>query len=356
MKKILRPYQIKAIDSICDGFNKDKKQLCVLPTGSGKTVIFSNIIKKLKCKTLIIAHTKELIEQISKTLSIECDGITHQIYKSRGKYESEVIICSIQSAIRKGSLKNLKNQEFDLLVIDECHRSCSKSYRKIIDYLGFNNKKLLGVTATPFRTDSQSVYEIFGFPTFSMSIINMIEEGFIVDFSGYRIKTNISIHGIRKSKGDFISSKLDSIINVKNRNQIIINEYAKLASGEKTIAFCVSIKHAQDLKKEFLLRGISCENIDGKMSFFKRKNILERFKNGDIKVITNCNLLTEGFDEPSVSCLLMCRPTISKSLYIQMIGRGSRLYPDKNLCKVIEFTDNDFDVCNIASLCREFAC
>ena len=350
MKKQLRPYQENAISSIVNGFTNKYKQLCVLPTGSGKTVIFSNVIKKLQTKTLIVAHTTEILDQIINTLQHECPELSCQRYNSTKKMNSDIVVCSIQSCTRKKSFDRIDNYNFDLLIVDECHRSCAKGYRKVIDGLGFHNKKLLGVTATPFRTDKQDIYEIFGFPSFKISLIEMIKEGFLVDFKGYRVKTGVSINGIRKAQGDFISSKLSPIINVKKRNELIVNEYIKLSKDKKALAFCVSVKHAIELKEEFLKSGIRCEALYGEMSPILRKKNLKSFKDGDIDVLTNCQILTEGFDEPSIETLLMCRPTMSKALYTQMIGRGSRIYPGKKICNVIEFTDNDFDVCCLESL------
>lgn len=301
MKKILRPYQQQALDSIIKEFETKNKQLCVLPTGSGKTVLFSHLIEKLKLKTLIIAHTTELIDQIHSTIQKECFLMKSEIYNWPCKLKKDVIVCSFQSAIRESTLQRLSTNDFDLLIIDECHRSASNGYRQIIDRLGFAHKKLLGFTATPFRTDGQSIYSIFGFPSFTKSIIEMIHEGYLVDYLGYKVSTNVSIHGISKQKGDFVSTKLESVINVKNRNQLIVKEYFKIAPNEKALAFCTSVKHAYDLKKEFLENGISCEAIEGKMDKELRKEVLSKFKEGRIKVITNFNVLTEGFDEPSIT-------------------------------------------------------
>lgn len=178
----------------------------------------------------------------------------------------------------------------------------------------------------------------------------MIEEKYLCDFRGYKVKTKISLQSIRKKKGDFVAQALSAVINVESRNKLIVEQYQKLAPGSKAIAFCVTVRHAKQLCEEFMLRGIRCECLHSDMVDVTRRKILSQFKSGEIKVLTNCNLLTEGFDEPSITCLLMCRPTMSKGLYTQMIGRGSRIFPGKKECIVIEFTDNDFDVCDMSSL------
>jgi len=349
MKFTLRPYQKECLDTLIKGFSKKNKQLCVLPTGSGKTVVMCQLVEKLNLKTLIIAHTQELLSQIYSTLLKFYPANEVGIYHYK-KATPRICVASFQCATYKSTESRLAEMDFDLMIIDECHRTASKGYRKIIDSLGFNKKKLLGFTATPFRTDGQSIYEIFGQPSYQMSIVEMINEKFLVDFVGYRVKTNVSLKGVRKQKGDFTATQLEPVINVKSRNDIIVNQFKRICPHDKTIAFCVSVRHAEDLKKTFCDNGISCEAIYGKMTKENRKRILERFRDGEIKVLTNCNLLTEGFDEPSVTALLMCRPTCSKGLYLQMIGRGSRLFPGKESCKVIEFTDNVFDACSIEDI------
>ena len=349
-KTILRDYQLEAVQEICEGFQHKNKQLCVLPTGSGKTVVFSNVVGNLRKKTLIVAHTSELINQIKSSISREVVDMSCDIYHYSYHLNSDVVICSFHSAIMGKTLEKLKNQNFELLIIDECHRAACKGYKKIISKLGFENKNLLGVTATPFRTDKKSVYEIFGLPTFEIDILEMIGKNFLCDFKGYRIKTDTSLKGLRTQHGDFQASKLEPVINTANRNSLIVESYMKVSPNEKALCFCSGVQHAKDLRDEFRRRGISCESMSGRMGKQSRKDVIRNFKEGKIQVLTNCNILTEGFDEPSITSLIMARPTMSKTLYMQMIGRGSRTFPGKKFCKVIEFTDNHFDVCSIEDI------
>lgn len=298
--------------------------MIVVPTGGGKTVIFSHIIQHLNLKTLVIAHTKELISQCRKTL----DRI--------GVLNTDVF------SIQKVSMKRHKLDNYKLLIVDECHRTGASSYMKLINEIP--NAKVIGVTATPFRHDGIKLKEIFGSRISPLNMMDMINDKLLSDFEGYRIKTNISLKGLKKSNGDLIASQLCSVINVKNRNELIVKEYTKISPGEKALCFAVNIAHSDELAKEFCNAGISASSVHGKTSKTERNQSLKNFKEGKIKILVNCQLLTEGFDEPSISCLLLARPTCSKVLYSQMIGRGSRLYPGKEVCKVIEFTDNDYDV------------
>lgn len=350
MKSILRPYQEEAISSILKTFESENSQMCVLPTGSGKTVIFSNIIGKLKLKTLVIAHTRELLFQCKKTLEREVDSISCEVFDFKSNLDKDVTICSFQSGIRSKNLIRFKKLDFDLLIIDECHRSACKGYRKIIDELGFSEKKLIGFTATPFRTDKKDINEIFKVISYEKDISSMINEGYLCDFVGFSVKTKIKIKGNILRRGDFSCLNLEPIINTEQRNNVIVSQWIKIANNEKTIGFCISIHHAKCLEKVFIEKGISCCHISGNTPKKKRERILKEFSDGKIKVLLNCKILTEGFDEPSVSCILMCRPTCSRGLYIQMIGRGGRLFNKKTHCKVIDFTDNHNNIFKISNL------
>lgn len=330
----LRIYQKNAITAALSSFSFNKRHLIVLPTGSGKTVVFMQIAKRSSLKTLVVAHTKEIISQASQRVS-ELKLV-------------DIDVLSIQKASSTSFLKNLPSLGYELLIIDECHRSHANSYKKLIERFG--DRHVLGVTATPFRTDKKTLSSIFGAPVFELHLLEMIDQGFLCDFTGYKISTSVSLNNVRKNRGDFSERNLSAVVNVANRNQLIVQEYKNLARTDKALCFCADVSHAVDLRNEFIAQGISCEAIHGKLPNTSRKNILSDFKSGKIQVLTNCQVLTEGFNEPSISCLIMARPTCSKVLYMQMIGRGSRVWPGKETCKVIEFTDNDFDVCHMEEL------
>ena len=333
----LRDYQERAVSETIKGFNKSNKQLIVLPTGSGKTFVIWNIIKRLGVKAVVFVNTKEILQHTIAT------GEKHF-----PELQDRAKVSTIQSAMYTKKLAQLSSEDYELIIVDECHHSAASSYRKILDTLNVKDKRLIGCTATPFRKDGQSIYDLFGQPNFTMTIEELIEMGYLCDLQGYRIMTNCSLAGVRKQKGDFQRNQLESVINTKNRNLLIVNEYLKLAPGEQAIAFCVSVKHAFELREEFLARGVYCEVIHGGMKDTERKGFLKLFERGKIEVLANCQILTEGFDAPYVRTLLMARPTCSKTLYTQMIGRGARTFPGKDHCKVLEFTDNNFSVFDLS--------
>lgn len=326
----LYPYQQKIFDEAVLKFKETNRMMIVIPTGGGKTVVFCSLCKKFGVKSLIVAHTKELISQCENTL------------RKMNIKNADVM------TIQKLHYYQYSVDDYEFLIIDECHRSASPSYVKLIEK--FHQKKLLGVTATPFRSDGKWLFDLFGEKISPLSLVDMIKDGLLSDFEGYRVKTNVSLKGVNTKEGDFLSSRLSSAINVRNRNEIIVNEYKKISPGEKALCFAASILHSQEIAKEFTRQGIPCASVNGELTKKQRSEYIQSFKNGDLKVLVSCQILTEGFDEPSITCLLMARPTLSKVLYMQMIGRGSRLYPGKNVCKVIEFTDNDYDVTSLEEL------
>ncbi len=330
----LRGYQKAAIEAVIKASSSSKRHLLVMPTGSGKTVVFCKIAEYFGAKTLVISHTTELVSQAARMAkALRIDGI-----ESR----------SIQSLLSEESLRIVRDGGFELLVIDECHRAPAASYLKVIEAI--RPKHLLGVTATPFRTDLKKLSSVFGSATYSVPLPDLIEQGHLCDFMGYRIKTSVDLSKIKRIRGDFENKGLTSVVNVKNRNEIIVSKYKEICGDEKALCFCTSLQHCADLCFEFNERGINAAVIHGNLSRQQRADRLKYFKEGQIRVLLSCQILTEGFDEPSITSLIMARPTCSKTLYMQMIGRGSRKHPGKAHCKVLEFTDNAFDVCCLEDL------
>lgn len=333
----LRPYQEKAISNIIAGYsNKKLSQLLVLPTGAGKTIIFSNVIKILNKKTLIISNRDNLKNQIREV----CDSVCPNLVTS----------CTIQMVHRNENLEKIKNAGFEFLIIDEAHHAASISYEELINYFKKEKKPILGCTATPFRLDNKSVYKIFKNVPYESTIIDLIDDGYLTDIKGLRIKTDIDIDSVHVSRGEFKLNQLSKLVNIKYRNELICDFYKKFLLSKKTIAFCVDIKHCEELKKEFICHGIGCKAVHGKLSGTTNKKTLMEFKNGDVGIITTCQLLTEGFDEPSIESVIMARPTKSCGLYIQMIGRGLRTFPGKKECIIAEFTDNCHNICDFSTL------
>lgn len=342
-----REYQLEALEAVdlhrSKGINR---QLISLPTGTGKTVVFSLIAKQINTKTLVLAHSEELINQAVSKFQTVWPGVDIGVCKAeRDEIGAQVVVASVQTATRDRRLQRLKEQGFGLLIIDEAHHSAAPSYENVIRELGFfdedNNRLLVGVTATPKRGDGIGLKKVFQEIVFERSISTMIKAGYLAPLVGMQVHTRIELQYVGIRNGDFISSELSRIVNTSDRNQLIVDNYGLYAGDrKKALAFCVDVQHAKDLAETFTRNGIPAKAVYGAMSDDERKETLAAFSNGEYSVLTNCQLLTEGFDEPSIDCVIMGRPTQSTALFTQMIGRGTRTFPLKKNCLVLDFTDN----------------
>lgn len=342
-----REYQSEALEAVSEyRANGITRQLISLPTGCGKTVVFALLAKEINVKTLVIAHTEELIKQAVSKFRVVWPEVDIGIVKAESDdTDAQVVVASIQTASKPKRLAKLKEQGFGLMIVDEAHHATAASYATVIEELGFlqdqTDKLLVGVTATPKRSDGVGLGVIFQEIVFERSMHTMIRSGYLSPLVGKQVFTKVELARVGMSKGDFIASELSKVVNTPERNRLIVDNYTEYALDRtKALAFCVDVQHAKDLAAAFQEKGISAEAVYGAMSDEERANVLEGFVKGDYSVLTNCQLLTEGFDEPSIDCVIMGRPTQSTSLFTQMIGRGTRTFPLKQNCLVLDFTDN----------------
>jgi hypothetical protein len=270
----------------------------------------------------------------------------------RDDIEHDIVIGSVQSCCRPKRLERIRQQNFGLLLIDEAHHATTDSYLNIIDAIGFDDatKLLLGVTATPNRSDNQKLGDVFDKVTFSRSIATMIKANYLSPAVGRRILTNFSLQNVGTRNGEFILEDLAEAVNTAERNAFIARKYKEHASERKGVAFCADVQHCQDLAEAFRQEGIAAEAIWGDMAAEERKSIVSRLKEGTTQVAMSCGVLCEGFDEPSISCIAMARPTKSQPLYIQCVGRGLRTCPGKSNCLVLDFTDSGHNLDSMMSL------
>lgn len=275
----------------------------------------------------------------------------NEMIADRNEIQNQVVTGSIQSCYRPQRLAMLKEQGFDLLMIDEAHHSVADSYQSIINELGFNqndrSKLLIGVTATPDRAGLGSVFDKI---TFSRSIGTMIKAGYLSPVTGRKILTNLVLNRIQINKGDFCISELSELVNTTDRNNFIVEKFKEYALERKTVAFCCDVQHCKDLSDAFKAHGLRAAAVWGDMPHIERERALSSLKSGRIQVITSCGILTEGYDEPTINAIIMARPTRSRSLYIQCVGRGLRLYPSKQDCLVLDFSDKHHNLDGIMSL------
>ena len=340
----LRDYQLEAIDTIYETFKTDFFQFIELPTGSGKTITFLSYAKRYHIRTLVIVPSRELLKQVAETALLFYEP--WEISRKGDRYDEEpgkIHICTIQS-IRGHYLNYLAGNRFDITVIDEAHHSQASSYKRFIKLRSkiFHERdmKILGVTATPDRTDGQLLKEILGKCSFKLSIEELIKRGHLSDVEGFSVKTNIDLSYVHDHNRDFSLNQLYKKLCVESRNNMILELVKDEMEGRKTIIFCINIAHSKQISSLLNSYGIASHHIDGKMGCEQRSTILSAFKAGEISALCNCQLLTEGFDEPSIDGVILARPTRSRSLFMQMIGRGLRLSPGKKNCKILDIVDN----------------
>ncbi len=360
----LRPYQEEAIHAVESALSRGiRRQLIQLPTGCGKTVIFCSVLSQMNLPCMVIAHRQELLSQAKETALKWKSTQNPKIYGEEPIADSSLLISSIQLATQPKRLEFLKQFSPKVIVFDEAHHAPASSYRLLLDELDFdsNGVLLLGVSATPTRLDGLGMNNVFTDLVYSKNIVDMIELGYLCPVKADLIRTGIDLsqfddkplfykdkttlpesydHGAAQEK-DLNDKAVAAAIDTDRRNEIIVKSYIERCCDRKhTMAFCADVNHSISLAKMFEAHGVPAKASFGSMSQETRSENLQLFRDGKIKVLTNCNLYTEGFDFPALDCILMTRPTKSKALYTQCVGRGTRKYPGKNDCYVLDFRDD----------------
>jgi len=347
----LRPYQSEALQNVYKAYKDGKRRVIVsLPTGTGKTVVFAHFPRffKMKKRLLVLAHREELLLQAcEKFLKVDPElkvGIEQSA--SRAPADSKVVVASVATLGRAGSarLRQLNPEEFFLIVVDEAHHAVAPTYRNIFEHFGLfdsnTQRYLVGFTATPRRGDKKGLGAVFEDVCYARDLREMIAERYLCPITGWRIDSAISLDNVRVRRGDFVERDLAVAVNTSDRNSLLVNAYKQYAKWGRAIIFCVDVAHAQDVCGTFNAAGIRTAAVWGDMPREDRRETLARFSQGDIRVVTNCVVLTEGFDEPRVDTIIMARPTKSRLLYAQMVGRGTRCHPEKANLVVIDIADN----------------
>jgi superfamily II DNA or RNA helicase len=349
----LRDYQAECVENVLNEAKAGtSRQLVVLPTGSGKTIVMAAIARRLDKRTLILAHRQELIDQTLDKFKMFWPGCDVGICMGElDEVDNHIVVGSIQSCSRPKRLERLKAQGFELMMIDEAHHAPSASYQAVIDGLGFagsNGNLLVGVTATPQH--KLGLGNTFSKVVYSRSISTMIRAGYLAPLIGRKILTTLSLTDIRIQNGDFAIGDLSEAINTPQRNTFIAEKYKAYAGDRKGVAFCCDVKHCLDLAEAMRAQGIAAHAVFGDMPPEERKQILEDLKHGRIQMGVSCGVLCEGWDQSDIAAVVMARPTRSHGLYIQSVGRGLRLHPGKRDCLVLDFTDRANNLDSIMSL------
>jgi DNA repair protein RadD len=330
-----RPYQTRVLEEFNEAIECGSKRIIVVaPTGSGKTVVAAMIIKQATAaykNVLVLAHRREIITHTSKKL--HDNGIRHGIIQAGlGKFlrpMEYVQVASIQTLhARAVRSDRMKLPPADLLIIDEAHHCPANTYRTIID--AYPDALLIGLTATPCRGDGRGLGGIFDSIVEAPQVADLIELGFLVKTRVYAPKEyQPDLKGVRVQAGDYVESQLAARMDRPKLVGDIITHWHKHGEDRKTVVFASSVGHSVNIRDRFCEIGISAEHIDGKTPKPERDATLARLERGEIKIVTNCMVLTEGWDMPEVGCCILARPTRKMGLFRQMIGRVLRPAPGK---------------------------
>ena len=333
----LRPYQEEARLKVQEQWDGGvSKTLLVLPTGCGKTIVFSKIIEdrvKLGERVLILAHRSELLEQASDKLK-KSTGLNTALEKadssSLGSW-FRVTVGSVQTLQREKRLKQFSNDYFDTIVIDEAHHCISNGYQNVLNH--FNKAKVLGVTATPDRGDMKDVGTYFESLAYEYKIVDAIKEGYLSKIQSLTIPLKLDLSGVATQNGDFKASDVSNALDPYLEQ--IADEMIKHCKDRKTVVFLPLVATSQKFRDILNSKGFKAAEVNGESK--DRAQILEDFDKDKYNVLCNSMLLTEGWDCPSVDCVIVLRPTKVRALYSQMVGRGTRLHPGKENLLLLDF-------------------
>ena len=346
----LRPYQSDAVHQCFQLWERSVLNLLgVAAVGAGKTIIASTVMKlhlsRPERRVLFLAHREELLEQTVGKLAMIDNQIVAGIEQGRNVCPptAQVMVASIatikniQRLARWSPLKNIS-----LVIVDECHHSTAATYAEVLDAISKENpgRHLLGITATPIRMDGESLSLIFDALAFRVDMPELLDLGYLCPIRGLTIRTNTSIENVPvSSDGDYDPDELAQAVDTEARNRVIVQSY--LARGEScpAIVFVANVRHAEHVAIEFRKHGIAAQAVTGQQKKEERRRIIDAYSRGELQVLTNCNVLTEGFDAPRTACIIAARPTRSPVTYPQQIGRGLRLHDSKRDCLVIDLVD-----------------
>jgi superfamily II DNA or RNA helicase len=338
----LRPYQVQALDAIekaaAGGM---RRSLVAHAVGSGKTVTFSHLIQQRGPRALVLCHRDELIRQtVGKIHMIAPDLECGVVKAAENEVDADVVVASVQTLARPARLAQLP-LGFTTVIADECHHSASPTWVRVLKHVGSFDEDgplTVGFTATPERADGVGLGRVWQGIAHQLGMIELITSGYLADVRGLMVGTDADLSAVHVRGGDLAEAELATELRRSGALGQIAGAYVQHAADRKGVAFTPDVATAHALAGELLRRGIAAEAIDGTMPIEQRRAVLARLRTGQTQVVTNCAVLTEGFDEPSINCVVIARPTKSHPLFVQMVGRGTRLYPGKADCLVLDVT------------------
>jgi superfamily II DNA or RNA helicase len=351
----LRPYQNEAKAAIFEQWeNKNNKTLLVLPTGCGKTIVFAKVAEECVRRgkrVLILAHRGELLDQaadkIKKSTGLIC--ATEKAEESCLGSWYRIVVGSVQTLMREKRLANFKADYFSTIIVDEAHHCISDSYQKVLNH--FSEAQLLGVTATPDRGDMKNLGAVFDSLAYEYTLPKAIKEGYLSPIKALTIPLQLDLRGVTTQAGDYKASDIDTALDPYLYS--IADEMLKYCTNRKTVVFLPLIKTSQKFRDILISKGFNAAEVNGDSD--DRAEVLADFDKGKYNVLCNSMLLTEGWDCPSVDCIIVLRPTKVRGLYCQMVGRGTRLCEGKTELLLLDFLWNTerHELCRPAHLICE---
>ena len=338
----LRPYQQAALEAVREAYRqRQRRVLVVMPTGTGKTVLFAEIARLAKGPVLVLAHRQELVVQARDKIAAWCDDVVaiemaqQREFTRPSATRPKITVASIQTLQRR--LHEIPRDAFRIVVIDEAHHSTADSFRAVIEHF---DAHLLGVTATPERSDGARLGDVFSRVAFDYDMLTATEDGWLAPIRSFLVKTQADFRGIRKIAGELATRDVEDVLT----KELHLAEMAKPILRERGqrpgIVFAASVAHSQALAK--VLRDLSGDpshafSLDGTHSLEERARVIADFRRGRHKILVNCALFTEGFDVPEIALVAIARPVLSRAFYAQMVGRGTRIAPGKQDLLVLDF-------------------
>lgn len=338
----LRPYQRAAVEAFHAATEHGLRRVLVhMATGLGKTVLFSHLAHETVARggrVLVIAHRDELLTQArEKLLMADPTAYVGIVRAELNEVTARIIVASIQTIVRPSRLKLLGR--FDLVIVDEAHHAAAESYRQVLEALGAfddDGPLVLGVTATPGRGDGIGLDDVFQEIVYSMGILDGITQGYLCDLRAVRVALETDFSEVHSRGGDLADGELGDALLAADAPEHVTSAYLNHADGRRAILFTPTVAVARAMAATMQEAGIKAAWLSGESPRDERRATLDALRSGGLNVVANALLLTEGFDCPPVDCIITARPTKSTALYTQMVGRGTRPYPGKQDCLVLD--------------------
>jgi len=341
-EKTLRPYQNRLLNELKEAFKAGHRKILIqLPTGGGKSIVFSKVISGADAKdnhTLFLVHRRELIRQASEHMDNE--NVYHGIIMAGQVPElyAKTQLASVDTLRSRCITREIIPwPTAEVMVVDEAHHVGSKTYEKIFNK--YDDALIIGVTATPCRGNGKGLGDFFDYLIIGATVRELMDAGFLAEAS-YMVPAVPDMQGIKTARGDYVESQLAKVMNQSKLLGDVVEHWKKYASDRQTIAFSVNVAHSIAMRDNFINAGVPAAHIDGRTLQEERDQIISDFRAGKYSVLSNCQVFTEGVDMPEVGCVILARPTKSLGLYLQMAGRGLRPKDDGSDCIILDHAGN----------------